>query len=143
MSIFFSNNRQDLRQMYLDAWQKYTDKNILTPLEAQITDIIEQHPEYQKLLSEKHIDNDYLPDVGDTNPFLHMSLHLAIREQVNTNRPAGINNIYQQLCKQFSAHDVEHKMFEILAETLWQAQRDNKAPDENQYLKQQQQLLKT
>jgi hypothetical protein len=141
MSGLFSTNRIDLRRLYLECWQKYEDKKILSPLETQVVDIILQHPEYHQLLTETQLAKDYLPELGETNPFLHMSLHMALQEQISTDRPTGIRAIYQMLCQQLSAHEVEHKMFEILAETLWQAQRDNKEPDENQYLEKLRKLL--
>jgi hypothetical protein len=107
----------------------------MSPLEAQITAVIESHPEYHGDITSDNLDRDYMPDGGQTNPFLHMGLHLSIREQVATNRPAGIAGIHESLtAKTSDAHAAEHQMIECLAETLWDAQNQNAPPDEQKYL---------
>jgi len=122
--------------MYADAWQKYCDKRPLTPLEAQITQVIEDHPEYHAAIT-GDLDRDFTVEGGQTNPFLHLGLHLGIREQVSTNRPAGIAAIFKALAARAGgSHDAEHRMIDCLAETLWEAQSNNTAPDETAYLEQ-------
>jgi hypothetical protein len=107
----------------------------LSPLETQITDVIEMHPEYHADVSGEDLERDYSPDGGQTNPFLHMGLHLGIREQVSTNRPAGIAAVYKAAAARLAdIHAAEHEMIECLAETLWEAQNQNTAPDEQKYL---------
>ena len=121
--------------MYADAWKKHCDKSPLTPLEAQIAAVVEWHPEYHDDVTSEVLDKDYSPDGGKTNPFLHMGLHLGIREQVATNRPPGIREVFSTLTvKTGDAHDAEHQMIDCLAETLWEAQGQNGAPDEQKYL---------
>ena len=133
--MIFGQDRGELRQMYVDAWQKSSMKIVLSPLEAQIAKVIEDHPEYHEMLTEEKIDKDFIPEGGQTNPFLHMGLHLAIRDQVSTNRPSGIASAFEKLCaKTGDAHKAEHLVLECLAETLWEAQRNNTAPDEAAYL---------
>jgi len=136
MPFFGNQSRDQLRQMYVDAWNKHENKLPLTPLEAQIADVISLHPEYQRMLedNDKILDKDWTPEQGATNPFLHMGLHLAIREQVGTNRPDGIRDLYQHMLSRSSIHDVEHLMIECLAEALWNAQRSGMSPDERLYL---------
>ena len=137
MPVFSGQNREQLRQMYLDAWRKYTARQPLEPLEAQLAAVIAEHPEYVPLLEsgEQALAADYTPEAGRENPFLHMGLHLAIREQVATNRPAGITQVHQDLCKRMGdPHAAEHAMLELLGEILWEAQRAARAPDERRYL---------
>jgi hypothetical protein len=121
--------------MYADAWQKRVEGLPMSPLEAQIAAVIEQHPEYEQAVSGDNLDRDYTPEGGQTNPFLHMGLHLGIREQVATDRPAGIAAVYRELASRAGdPHAAEHQMIECLAETLWEAQSQNTAPDEARYL---------
>lgn len=121
--------------MYVDAWQKSVKSEVLSPLEAQIAAVIQEHPEYQAILEKEPQDQEFAPEGGQTNPFLHMGLHLAIREQVATNRPAGIATIHRTLSqKTGDAHNAEHQMIDCLAETLWEAQSANSPPDEQKYL---------
>lgn len=133
--MIFGQDRNELRQMYIDAWKKRCDKSPLSALEAQIADVIELHPEYHADIADGELDKDYTPDGGKANPFLHMGLHLGLREQVATDRPAGIAAVHRSLARKAGdLHAAEHAMIECLAETLWEAQVNNQPPDEQQYL---------
>jgi len=135
--MLFGQDRDQLRKFYCKAWESQRQGKPLEPLQAQIVSVIEKHPEYQALLEipEQALAREYLPELGETNPFLHMSMHLAIQEQVDTNRPTGIRDLYNRLLiKTGDPHQLEHKLMECLAEMIWQAQKDGKAPDEEQYV---------
>ena len=133
--MIFGQDRQELRQMYADAWRKARAAEVLSPLEAQIAQVIEDHPEYQSALSDEAREASFPPEAGKTNPFLHMGLHLAVRDQVAMDRPPGISTIFQQLVKKYSkTHEAEHRILDCLAETLWEAQNRNGPPDEQKYL---------
>lgn len=135
--MIFSQDRDTLRRMWAEAWRKRQANDILSPLEAQIADVIAEHPEYHDELGEEKLGKEYRPEDGGSNPFLHMGMHLAIREQVATNRPAGIRAVFQGLTERLGDPlDAEHRMIDILAETLWTAQRDQQPPDEAAYLEQ-------
>jgi Domain of unknown function (DUF1841) len=136
MPFFAGQNRDQMRRMYLEAWRKYSAKAPLEPLEAQLAAVIVEHPEYVTWLEadEKALGAEFTPERGQQNPFLHMGLHLAIREQVATNRPAGIAEVHKKLSARLGVHDAEHAMLEPLAETLWEAQRQGRMPDEQAYL---------
>jgi len=123
--------------MYLDAWRKQQAGTPLQPLEAQIAHVVGEHPEYHPLLAaaDMSLEAEFLPETGRENPFLHLGLHLAIREQVATDRPAGIAAAHDRLSRSLgSVHEAEHRMLEILGEALWSAQRAGTAPDEMAYL---------
>ncbi len=133
----YGNDRNELRRLFFNSWRKSRDNDALEPLEALIVEIIRLHPEYHALLvdEESQLDKDYTPEMGQTNPFLHMAMHISIQEQLQTDRPAGIRVCYQQLmAKQANAHEVEHTMMECLGQMIWQAQRDSRPPDEQHYL---------
>lgn len=132
----FGNDRDSLRRYYLHCWQKHLRKQPMDALEQQVSNVIAEHPEYHALLAqnERVMQHDYLPETGETNPFLHMGLHLGIREQVATNRPQGIINIYQRIVNELGIHKAEHRMMDCLAESIWLAQRHNTIPDEQAYL---------
>ena len=132
--MFFASDRNQLRQAYAQAWQKYQQQQDMQPLERQIAEVVREHPEYHGALQQD--DRDYLPEMGETNPFLHMGMHLALRAQLATNRPAGIQACYQSLLAgKGSAHEAEHARMECLAEALWKAQRNGQMPDETDYLR--------
>ncbi len=132
----FSNDRSQLRQLFYQAWQGRQAGRPLEPLEMQIADIVAQHPEYHALLAdESQRDRDYLPENGETNPFLHMAMHLALHEQLATGRPTGIAEVHARLVRRLGdAHEAEHRMMDCLAEALWQSQRQGRPPDEPAYL---------
>ena len=132
--MIFGQDRNELRRMYASAWQKHRDGQVLSPLEAQIARVVEEHPEYHDAVG-GNLEREYTVEDGQTNPFLHMGLHLSIREQVATDRPAGIRNIHARLAaKTGDVHTAEHQMIDCLAETLWEAQGQNRMPDEDAYL---------
>ncbi|QRN02465.1 DUF1841 family protein [Legionella sp. MW5194] len=135
--MFYGDNVKDTRQMFYASWHKHRNAQPLLPLEQQIVNVIADHPEYQPMLENATPENEqaYFPELGQTNPFLHMGLHLAVRDQLATNRPAGIVAVYQQLLTKYQERlVVEHLLLEKLAECLWQAQCTASYPDENQYL---------
>lgn len=133
----FGQDRNQLRQMYLDAWQKHQTGALLSPLETIIAEIIVMHPEYHAMLEKgaDALDKDFMPESGESNPFMHMGMHIAIREQLSTDRPPGITTAHKKLLlRQQDPHEVEHQIMECLGQSLWEAQRNNSAPDEAQYL---------
>ena len=136
--MIYGQDRDQLRRIWFDAWQNHLDGKPLIPLHLELVRIIQLHPEYDIMFDnpEQYLGKEYLPEFGETNPFLHMSMHQGIHEQLSSGRPNGINDIYEKLCHQFGdAHETEHAMMEGFAETLWQAQRSGTMPDENAYLK--------
>jgi hypothetical protein len=137
MPVFAGQNREQMRRMYLEAWRKFSVRAPLEPLEAQLAAVIAEHPEYVAWVEtgEQALGADFSPEGGRENPFLHMGLHLAIREQVSTDRPHGIAAVHEKLSTRLGdAHAAEHAMLEPLAEILWEAQRSGQMPDEQVYL---------
>ena len=135
--MFYGNNVGDTRTMFFDSWQKYLHQQELTPLETQLVAVIKEHPEYQQIFDKMaRINKNEQAAISDEiNPFLHFGLHLAVRDQLTTNRPLGISDIYQQLIfKYHDSHQVEHLLMEVLANFLWHAQERQTAPDEAAYL---------
>lgn len=134
--MLFGSTRDELRRGWLEAWQRARSSAILTPLETQIATIVALHPEYHAWLErgDAAVQADFRPEDGNVNPFLHLSMHLALREQVSTNRPAGIDAVHTRLAERHGAHEAEHHMMEMLGRALWEAQRAGRAPDEQAYL---------
>ena len=132
----YSSNRSDTRQMFFDVWRKLESREPMTALESMVAEVIRLHPEYHNYLADagKTLDRDWLPEGGETNPFLHMGMHIAIREQLSIDRPPGVKAAHTVLRQTLDAHAAEHAMLECLAETRWRAQRENRLPDEQAYL---------
>ena len=127
------NTRSDMRQLFLDAWQKRQTPDALSALEQQVLTVIAAHKEYDSIFDEPDIlDKDYRTD---NNPFLHMSLHLGVIEQLTTNRPQGIRELYQTSYKKLhDEHVVQHVFMEVMAEVIYDAQQKGVLPDEAVYL---------
>ena len=135
----FSQDRNQLRNYYIQAWKKAraSSEATLEPLEKLIVSVIQAHPEYHSILEDPGMatELEYVPESGQSNPFLHMGMHLAIQEQLGQQRPTGINEVWLRLSQLHnSSHEAEHQMMECLAETLWIAQQDQNGPDEAAYL---------
>jgi len=135
--LFADQGRDALRRQWRDAWRRHCAGLPLEPLQAQIVDVVQLHPEYHALL-ESTVAGDP-PGAGEA--FLHLALHLGLREQLGTDRPAGVGAIHRRLARTLgSPHAAEHRMIEVLATTLWEAQRAGRAPDERDYLERLQRL---
>jgi len=134
--VLLPNDREGLRAFYIEAWRKRRERVPAETLEIQVADVIEQHPEYHAMLErgEELLSQDWTPEDGETNPFLHMGLHLALREQFSTDRPHGIAALHDELAAELGLHEAEHRMAECLGEALWRAQRENALPDETAYM---------
>jgi hypothetical protein len=128
----FNPSQQDVRRFFCEAFQKSQEQKILTPLEAIAVDWIKQHPEYHDTLSnlDAALEANYSVDQGQTNPFLHLSMHLSISEQISVDQPKGVRGAFQLLSKKLnSEHEAHHQMMECLGEMIWNAQRSGLPPD--------------
>lgn len=133
----FNPSREEVRRFFCDAWQKQLSGGVLTPLEAIAVDWIGEHPEYQSMLADTEgaLAQDYAPEKGQTNPFLHLAMHLSISEQVSIDQPPGIRQAYETLTQRLdSPHEAQHQVMECLGEMLWQAQRTGQPPDGDHYV---------
>jgi hypothetical protein len=135
----FNPTRDQVRQFFFDAWRKYRRHEVLAGLDSIAAGVILLHPEYHPVLDEpeRHQDRDYLPEAGDTNPFLHLSMHLAIEEQLSVDQPPGIKMEFTRLAaKHGDRHSACHAIMECLVEMMWRSQRDGVPPDASAYLEQ-------
>ena len=133
----FNPTRNQAREFLFEVWRKHGAGEVLTPLEAMTLDILSQHPEYHAVLQdrERFLDRDWKPEGGETNPFLHMQMHLAIEEQLSIDQPPGIRDAVRALAQaRDSEHAARHEVMECLAEVLWQAQRNDAGFDNAAYL---------
>ena len=135
--MIFSQDRDQLRITYFQAWKKARANQPLEPLERDIVQVIAEHPEYHALLEDEEaaLDQDFSPEAAEVNPFLHMGLHLAIREQIATDRPQGIQKAHRRLGRRRAdPHVTEHCMMECLVQMIWDSQHFERMPDEAAYL---------
>ena len=131
----FNPSRDQARQFLIEAWQKRRNAAPATPLEVLAADLIEQHPEYHAALEAPDaLGREWTPEQGESNPFLHLSLHLAIEEQLSIDQPPGIRAAFEQLQSRTDRHAAQHAVLDCLGETIWRAQRDRTGPDGAAYL---------
>lgn len=132
----FNPSREQVRQFFCESWRKHRTHAILQGAEATAADLIEHHPEYHALLEspEEALDKEFTPESGQMNPFLHLSLHLAVADQISIDQPFGIRAAYDALRARLDVHEAEHAILECLGETIWNAQRQGGELDANDYL---------
>ena len=133
----FNPTRDQSRDFLFDVWAKHLAEAPLSALEALALSIVLEHPEYHAVLGdrERHRDREWRPEGGETNPFLHLAMHLAIEEQLSIDQPPGIRAAVEALARRRdSAHDARHDVMECLAELIWQAQRHGAGFDNTAYL---------
>jgi hypothetical protein len=141
----FNPSQDDVRRFFCEAYRKQRANEILSPIEAMAADWIAQHPEYHDVLSdvESALARDYSVDSGQTNPFLHLSMHLSIDEQISIDQPRGIRDAATALTLRLdSAHEAQHKIMECLGEMIWNAQRTGQPPDGDAYIESVQRLIR-
>ena len=129
----FYQDRKKQREFLANSWQKYTRNKPLEPLEKQLASIIEIHPEYHDLIG--NVDSECFPEQDGVNPFLHINLHLALKDQLSSNQPKGVKEVHQKLinhCK--DPHEVEHLMMECIEEMIYISQKSNTTLDQESYL---------
>lgn len=121
----FNPSREQVRQFFCEAWRKHRARSILEGAEVIAADLISHHPEYHSLLENPAaaMEQEFTPESGQMNPFLHLSLHLAVAEQISIDQPPGIRAAYQALRSRLDVHDAEHAILECLGEAIWRAQR--------------------
>lgn len=133
----YTTDRAELREFFFRAWHKYRTDQPLERVEQLIVDVALRHPEYHTALEapEQQVDRDYFAALGEPNPFMHMSLHIAVAEQLTIDQPPGVRECFQRLrARLLDPHLAEHAMMECLSETLWQAQQSGRPLDQRAYL---------
>ena len=134
----FAQTRDEVRSHFLEVWQIMAAEGPLQPLQQLLAGVIEFHPHYHRLLGQptRALNAEYGADSAAGNPFLHMSLHVAVREQLHSDRPPGVVKAYNAVSenRKFDAHALEHRMMDCLSASLWQAQRNSSPPDEIAYI---------
>jgi len=132
----FDPSREQARSFLFDLWAKHRAGGPLTPLESLALSVVLEHPEYHRVLEdrERHLERDWRPEGGETNPFLHLSMHLAIEEQLSIDQPPGIREAVQALERRLGSHEARHEVMDCLAEMVWQAQRHGTGFDNAVYL---------
>src|SRR4051794_19444578 len=136
-SPVFNPSREAARRFFTDAWNKYRNQQPTTALERIAAGVIAAHPQYQAIVEapEHNLERDWPQDGGDVNPFLHLSLHLALAEQLSIDQPPGICAAFQRIrAKHGDEHAALHAMVECLREVMWIAQQHGTAPDAALYL---------
>ncbi len=131
----FGQDIQALRTVYFDAWEKFNQQAILSPLEHIITQAISTHPEYHDFFSDRKNVNHTLTHSDGTPHFFHLGLHVALGEQLQADRPKGIKKIYTKLMGlYFDPIEVEHKMIHCLMAFLVESAQHPNQPNEKNYL---------
>lgn len=131
----FNPSREQVRQFFTEAWHKRRNHGVLTPLETMAADLVELHPEYHADLEDPERANaDFTVEEGRSNPFLHLSMHLAINEQLSIDQPPGIKSAFEALLASHDPHDAAHIIMEALGEVVWEAQRLGKPLDSDKYI---------
>lgn len=132
----FTPSQHDVRSFFCETFRKHQRGDILTPLEMMARDWLVQHPEYAETLedSEAALTKDYSVEGGAANPFLHLSMHLSIAEQVSIDQPAGVRSAFLRLASKLGEHEAHHQVMECLGEMIWNSQQSGLPPNGEAYL---------
>lgn len=132
----FTPSQHDVRRFFCATWRKHDTQQILTPLEAIARDWIVRHPEYEDWLRDEEaaLAADFSVENGQSNPFLHLSMHLTISDQIAIDQPPGIRASFLQLARHLDEHEAHHQIMECLGEMIWHSQRNGLPPDGAAYI---------
>ena len=133
----FNPSRDQVRDFFFETWRKYRAGEPLAGLETIALEIALLHPEYHSVLDDpdRYREQEYFPELGEANPFLHMSLHMALEEQLSIDQPAGVVERFSNLVSRTGDRQAAlHEAVECLGEMVWRSQRDNAPPDATAYL---------
>ena len=140
----FNPTREQVRDFFIQTWHKYQQKSTLSGMEKIAVGLILQHPEYHDILDNPEARSmDYTVAEGQTNPFLHLSMHIAIEEQVSIDSPPGIRSVFERLSAKLDEHEAHHEIMECLGQVIWQAQRNRGPLDHQLYIELLQQRINT
>lgn len=135
--MLFNPSSDEVRRFFCEAWARHGAGEVLEPMQLLAATWCSRHPEYAAILasSERAIASNFSPESGRENPFLHLSMHLAIEEQIAANQPPGIRAAWDALLKcSGDVHRAAHEAMECLGPVLWEAQRARRMPDTHTYL---------
>lgn len=132
----FNPTRDQVRQFFVETWRKLNAREVMSPMESIAAQIIEHHPEYHALLADPDaVQREFPPEAGQINPFLHLSLHLAIEEQLSIDQPPGLRAAFEQAqARHGDRHAALHDALECLGEVMFEAQRSGGQPDGAAYV---------
>lgn len=135
--MYAGQDRGETREVFFRAWRAHREGRPLEGVEQLVVQVLLQHPEYHSVLEQSDTtrERDYFPETGETNPFLHLGMHIAIEEQLSIDQPQGIRGYYRRMLMRLpDEHAAQHQMMECLGEMLWQASRQSAAPQESVFL---------
>ena len=131
----FNPSRDQVREFFINTWRKHRSHELLSPLEAMALGWIEQHPEYHETIeSPEAMSREFNVEEGRSNPFLHLSMHLAIAEQLSIDHPRGIKQAFDAMASGSSGHDAAHEIMECLGQVVWESQRLGTPLDSDAYI---------
>ncbi|MDP1693158.1 MAG: DUF1841 family protein [Burkholderiaceae bacterium] len=133
----FAPSQHDVRRFFCDTHSRQRQSLPLTPMQTLAAQWIAEHPQYHDDLADVDVAlaASYTVEAGRTNPFLHLSMHLTIGEQVAIDQPRGIKQAFEWLAARLgSLHEAQHQVMECLGDMLWVSQRSGVPPDGQAYL---------
>ena len=133
----FQPSQLDVRRFFCASHTRQQAGLPLEPMQALAARWTAEHPEYHADLADEAaaLEAVYTVEDGRTNPFLHLSMHLSIDEQMGIDQPTGIRQAVQLLAtRRNSMHQAHHEVMECLGEMIWSSQRSGLPPDGQAYL---------
>ena len=133
----FQPSQSDVRRFFCATYAQQRRGAALEPMQVLAARWVDEHPEYHAELADEAaaLRALYTVEEGRTNPFLHLSMHLSIQEQMAIDQPTGIRQAVDLLAaRRNSMHEAHHEVMECLGEMIWASQRSGPPPDGQAYL---------
>lgn len=133
----FTPSQEDVRRFLCSVYEKHRKNQPMEGVETLAALWMDEHPEYHADLADLDAALMKMADVGDaqTNPFLHLSMHLSISEQSSIDQPRGIRQAVELLtARRGDLHEAHHEVMEELGIMIWESQRAGRPPDGQAYI---------
>ena len=133
----FQPSQNDVRRFFCAAYSRSRAGLPLDPMQTLAARWVDEHPEYHADLADETaaLAAVYTVEEGRTNPFLHLSMHLTIEEQLAIDQPSGIRQAVELLAaRRNSLHAAHHEVMECLGDMIWASQKNGRPPDGQAYL---------
>ena len=137
LRMLLQPSQADVRRFFCTVYTKWRSGQPLEAIEAIAATWVGEHPEYHAVLADLDtaLQTMHAAKEGQSNPFLHLSMHLSVSEQCSIDQPRGIQQAIALMGhKANSLHEAHHAAMECLGKMVWESQRSGRPPDGEAYV---------
>lgn len=130
------------RQHYGMVWQLALAGAPLTIEQMRLVRVMQEHPEYRSIWDNPEEASAGLEDLTEPNPFLHVTAHMMVEEQIAGRNPPDVAVVVSRLTRSGdSRHEAIHKVANVLMGEVWDVLAKKREFDREKYVRRLGELL--